>query len=107
MEYSYCYKMFTKGQADVMRATLNSWVGDRNNLKTQSNLIATGTNDGYVPQICEPISDFMTQTTMTCTGTTVVYNDLSHNTDFIGTYSWNMENASPSFSNEANPHVVL
>lgn len=106
MEYSYCYKMFTKGQADVMRATLNSWVGDRNNLKTQSNLIATGTNDGYVPQICEPISDFMTQTTMTCTGTTVVYNDLSHNADFIGTYSWNMENASPSFSNEANPHVV-
>jgi|LSQX01.2.fsa_nt_gb PKD repeat protein len=106
MDYSYCYRMFTNGQAAVMRATLNSTVADRNNLHSQSNLIATGTNPGYTAQVCEPISDFISQKKLACTGSTVIYNDLTHNTDFIGAYNWTIENANPSFSNQANPSVI-
>jgi len=105
MEYSYCYKMFTNGQSDVMRATLNSNVSGRNNLWSSSNRIATGTNDGYVPEICAPIADFSTNKTVGCTGFSVQYNDLSHNTDFIGIYQWNTEGGTPSVSNEPNPLI--
>jgi PKD repeat protein len=106
MEYSYCYKMFTFGQSDVMRAVLNSSVAGRNNLRSQSNLIATGTNDGYTPQICAPIADFKANNTLGCTGFSVQYNDLSYNTDFIGMYDWTFEGGNPSSSDEAYPIVT-
>jgi len=106
MEYSYCYKMFTNGQSDVMRATLNSWVSDRNNLWSSSNLIATGTNDGYIPEICAPIADFKTDKVLVCTGVSVQYNDLSHNTDFIGVHQWDYESGTPTVSNETDPLIL-
>lgn len=54
MDYSSCPKMFTTGQITLMRQTLNSPVAERNKLITTSNLIATGTNDGYVAASCVP-----------------------------------------------------
>lgn len=45
MDYSYCARMFTQGQRDRMHACLNSSVANRNNLWTQANLEATGTDD--------------------------------------------------------------
>jgi PKD repeat protein len=106
MEYSYCYKMFTQGQSNVMRATLNSSVSGRNNLHSQANLIATGTNDGYEPQICAPIADFKATRKLGCQGFTVQYNNLTYNTDFIGYYDWTFEGGDPNSSNDANPVVV-
>ena len=106
MEYSYCYKMFTQGQSDVMRATLNSSVSDRNNLHSVQNLIATGTNDGYEAQVCAPIADFKANKNLGCTGVTVYYNNLSYNTDFIGYSNWTLEGGDPSSSNEFSPNVV-
>lgn len=106
MEYSYCYVMFTQGQANVMRATLNSSVAGRNNLHSQSNLVATGTNNEYVAQVCEPIADFTANSILTCTGYSISYYDLTHNTDFVGNYIWNFENGTPSSSNLPNPHVT-
>jgi hypothetical protein len=41
MDYSYCCKMFTNGQADWMTYTLDNYF-DRNNLSTSSNLYVTG-----------------------------------------------------------------
>lgn len=105
MEYSYCYKMFTAGQKDVMRATLNSSVSGRNNLWSASNRIATGTNDGYVAQICAPIADFSSGHNLGCTGFTVNYNNLSYNTDFIGSFNWTFEGGYPTSSDLSNPIV--
>lgn len=42
MEYAYCSKMFTKGQATRMQAALTNSTASRNNLYTTTNLTATG-----------------------------------------------------------------
>lgn len=42
MEYAYCSKMFTKGQATRMQAALTNSTASRNNLYTTANLTATG-----------------------------------------------------------------
>jgi len=42
MDYTYCQKMFTIGQAQRMRVALTSTVAGRNNLYTTANLAATG-----------------------------------------------------------------
>ena len=42
MDYTYCQKMFTKGQAYRMRQAITSPVGGRSNLITAANLAATG-----------------------------------------------------------------
>lgn len=60
MDYSYCQKMFTKGQADRMRAALTSSVAGRNNLFSPSNLSATGAT---LPRPdLKPIADFSVET---------------------------------------------
>lgn len=45
MDYASCEAMFTTGQINVMRATLNSNVAERNQMVTESNLAATGLSD--------------------------------------------------------------
>ncbi len=45
MEYSFCSKMFTNGQAERMEALLNSSIAQRNNLYSINNLVATGVTE--------------------------------------------------------------
>jgi hypothetical protein len=56
MDYSYCSKMFTPGQATRMTTCLNSATAGRNNLWTSANLLATGVTSPLTP--CAPIADF-------------------------------------------------
>ena len=42
MDYTYCDKMFTKGQVQRMHITLNSDIAGRNNLWDSTNLVLTG-----------------------------------------------------------------
>jgi hypothetical protein len=105
MEYSYCGRMFTYGQGDVMRAVLNSDVSGRNNLWTNANRIATGTNEGYVPEICAPLADFAASKKIGCTGFQVEYNDFTYNTDFISSYSWTFDGGEPATSDLQYPIV--
>ncbi|GAA4469165.1 hypothetical protein GCM10023093_28110 [Nemorincola caseinilytica] len=42
MDYTYCDKMFTKGQVQRMHLTLNSDIAGRNNLWDSTNLVLTG-----------------------------------------------------------------
>jgi hypothetical protein len=56
MDYSYCQKMFTQGQADRMRSSLTSSVAGRNNLYSPSNLTATGALQPRAD--LKPIADF-------------------------------------------------
>ncbi len=56
MDYTYCSKMFTKGQVERMHATLNSDVAGRNNLWDPSNLNRTGAI-APIPDL-KPIPEF-------------------------------------------------
>jgi PKD repeat protein len=82
MEYSYCSRMFTLGQADRMRAALTSSVASRNQLITASNLAATGVTN---PALC--VADFDVDRTIICVGDSVVFNDNSYNAPT--TWTWN------------------
>ncbi len=56
MDYSYCHKMFTVGQAARMRSTLSSGIGGRNNLVSDANIAATGALHP-MPDL-PPVADF-------------------------------------------------
>ncbi|OFX38143.1 MAG: hypothetical protein A2X08_09030 [Bacteroidetes bacterium GWA2_32_17] len=105
MDYSYCDRMFTEGQKTRMRAALNSSVSGRNNLWTASNLIATGTNDGYIAQVCAPIPDFIYYNSFGCNSMSVQYTDLTWNVDSGYTILWSFPGGTPSTSNISNPNV--
>lgn len=56
MDYTYCQKMFSKGQAQRMRIALTDNTASRNNLYTSANLLATG---ALAPKPdLPPIADF-------------------------------------------------
>lgn len=107
MDYSTCTKMFTNGQKSRMHAALNSGAGFRNQLWTSSNLIATGTNNGYTAS-CQPIADFRPERASTCTNDSVQFLDLSYNATVDSTWiwSWSFPGATPSTSSLQNPKVV-
>ncbi len=105
MDYSYCDRMFTEGQKTRMRAALNSSVSGRNNLWSSSNLIATGTNDGYSAQICIPNPDFNYYNSIGCNNFTVQYSDLTWNTDSGYSILWSFPGGTPSTSIISNPIV--
>jgi len=104
MDYAGCHYMFTEGQKMRMHAALNNNSGDRDNLWTQSNLIATGTNDGYVPVACSPVADFNRSKKFICTGTTLTFNDLSWHGDPTS-WQWDFPGGSPSSSTAQTPQV--
>lgn len=105
MDYSYCSVMFTKGQKDRMRATLENAMASRNNLWTTNNLIATGTNGNG--QLCAPVSDFYTYNPLLCAGQSITYysNVLNSMPAAPLTYQWEFTGGNPSTSTQANPSV--
>ncbi|NOZ47985.1 MAG: T9SS type A sorting domain-containing protein [Chlorobi bacterium] len=105
MDYSGCDRMFTQGQVDRMQAALNSSISGRNNLWTSANLIATGTNDGYSGQPCAPIAEFNPDNKQTCDGSTIVYTDLSYNSE-INNYNWSFPGGDPATSTDSIVSVV-
>jgi PKD repeat protein len=108
MDYSTCTVMFTTGQATRMITASNSATGGRNNLSTNANLIATGTNDGYVASACAPIPDFEYTPGRTCVGNSVTFTDISYGADVDQTWTWNwtLPGATPATSTEQNPTAV-
>tara|TARA_R110000737_G_scaffold61221_1_gene88278 strand:+ start:18945 stop:21116 length:2172 start_codon:yes stop_codon:yes gene_type:complete len=100
MNYSYCSKMFTPGQALKMRTALLSSVGGRNNISTPANLIATGADSNLY--ICS--ADFSVATKYVCAGNTVDFVDQSFNN--VKGWSWTFPGATPSSSTAQNPSVV-
>ena len=108
MDYASCANMFTQGQRALMRTVL---ANNRANLFSQANLIATGTNDGYVAPDCAPIAAFgpvpgtATSTTAAgtvvkvCVNTPVTLRDYSSNFTATGgtlTYSWSFPGGTPA-----------
>ena len=101
MDYSYCYKMFTEGQANRMRAALNSSVAQRNQLHSPANLAETGVLDP--DEIC--FAEFVTdRDPKICAGQEIVFDDISYNG--VENRSWIFEGGNPSSSTDDNPVVV-
>ncbi len=104
MDYASCERMFTDGQVVRMQATLNSATAGRNNLWSQSNLIATGTNDGFTIVDCAPIAAFDRAVQVVCTDANVSFKDGSWNTIPVA-WEWTFEGGTPATSNLQNPNV--
>lgn len=100
MDYSYCSKMFTPGQAALMRAVLESSLDGRSNLWSAANLLATGV--GQPLELC--LANFSVLNNVVCTGTTVQFSDESFNN--VQTWNWSFPGGIPATSTLENPSVV-
>lgn len=96
MDYSGCRHMFTQGQADRMRAAMESATASRSNLTTPANLAATG-----VDQLS--FADFTTDFPTVCAGTPVFFRNLS---EYGGeTFSWSFSGPEVLTSSERYPII--
>jgi PKD repeat protein len=105
MDYSFCFTMFTQGQRTLMRNVL---AANCSQLVSQANLLATGTNDGYVATFCAPVAQFAPSVTKVCEGSTVTFRDYSYNfaQGTTPTYSWSFPGGTPATSTSATPTVT-
>ncbi|MBL31807.1 MAG: hypothetical protein CMP62_03680 [Flavobacteriales bacterium] len=116
MDYTNCAYMFTEGQKARVIAALNSTSGFRNNLWSQENLEATGTDDDHYfadPHAnCTPIPDFRVVGDAIGAlglsgGFDVSFEDMSYNVpeeDIV--YEWFFPGAIPETSTLKNPTVT-
>ena len=104
MEYSYCSTMFTIGQATRMNNCLLGGAAGRNNLHTNSNLIATGVINPLGP--CKPIVDFAPAKPEVCVGGSVMFNDLSYN-GTVTAWNWYFQNGTANSLTIQNPSVTF
>lgn len=99
MDYAACANMFTLGQRDRMLGVLQT---TRTALTTPANLLATGTNDGYVVSACAPIAAFAPAAgsrTSVCVNTPVALRDYSSNFTAAGgtlSYTWSFPGGTPA-----------
>ncbi|HWB63393.1 MAG TPA: M43 family zinc metalloprotease, partial [Chitinophagales bacterium] len=105
MEYSYCSIMFTEGQKARWLASANSSIAGRNNLWSDSNLVATGTsNTTRTP--CAPIANFNVSKRTICSGSSVTFINTSGNADSMD-YYWEFPTGNPSTATTANVQVTF
>jgi PKD repeat protein len=103
MEYSYCFTMFTNGQKTRMHNALNNTAGDRNNVWTTANLIATGI---LTPaQLAK--ADFKSSSVdnAVCQGSTLTFTDKSWN-GHPTSWNWTFEGGTPTTSTDSMPVVT-
>ncbi len=104
MEYSYCSNMFSLGQRTRMQSALNSQNGQRNQLCTPSNLIATGVNNNPA-NVCSPVADFLpNDKVFVCIGGSISFQDFStvgHPTS----WNWSFPGGTPSTSTDSFPII--
>jgi hypothetical protein len=89
MEYSYCSRMFTNGQAFRMQNAAASTVSGRNNLSTPTNLANTGvTNPGSG---CIPALTISLPGLTVCSGKTLSFASFTSNANPTS-YAWSANN---------------
>lgn len=100
-----CLGMFTPGQKDRMFAAFSTY-SHINNLRSAANLVATGTNNGYVAPICNPIALIEDQELkLVCLGGQLSFDEQSYQ-GAVSTYNWQFPGATPSTSSSATPTVT-
>jgi PKD repeat protein len=108
-----CQNMFTLGQkarTDPIFAPAPQGFSQLRNLISTENLMATGTNTGYVARQCAPIADFRTTSIYReniCQGAIVYFTDQSYNAtpDASWRYNWSFPGGTPETSNLQNPAI--
>ncbi|MDB4061233.1 M43 family zinc metalloprotease [Vicingaceae bacterium] len=106
MSYDDCQSLFTEGQKSRMLAAFNIY-SQLINLKSNGNLVATGTNNGYITQNCPPKANiFDDQQKLVCLGGQLSFSEDSYQGDTITAYNWSFPGATPSTSTAANPTVT-
>jgi PKD repeat protein len=106
MDYSSCPIMYTYGQTIRMQAALNSTVGNRNNLWATSNLILTGTIDGYQTMDCSPVADFSDKHLVICIGDNIQLINSSYGS-IIKSSVWNIDGKDKKTINSTNAIFTL
>lgn len=99
-----CQNIFSAGQSTRMNFALSSSLSGRNNLWTQANLIATGTDDNAVPQPCAPVADFWPETNFICVGSDITFFEGSWN-GIPTSYQWLLPGTVTGSSTDQNPTV--
>lgn len=102
MDYSYCTKMFTEGQAAKMRIAIVSNVGGRSNIWTATNLVEVGVLPSST-SLCS--AELKATSTTICHGTSTSFS-VTNVSEPIISYSWSFPGGSPSYSTLANPTVT-
>lgn len=100
MEYAYCSRMFTVGQADRMLAALTSPIAQREELWQPGNLSFTGV-DGE-GTVCE--ARFSVDRRSLCAGGTVIFEDQSYNG--VVSRAWSFPGGSPDASTDESPVIA-
>lgn len=100
MEYAFCSKMFTIGQAARMNNAVVGGIGGRNIVVSASNLLATGITNPVSP--CAPKAEFIVNTNIGCEGSNFTFQDLSYN-GTVTNWQWTFPNGTPSVSTAQNP----
>ena len=97
-----CKNMFTNGQRQRIKATLDTL---RTQIWSQTNLVATGCDSNYVaPSSCPVVADFVTLNTDICTGNAVYFVDKSLNQPL--SWQWTFTGGVPATSSSQNPTVT-
>ncbi len=89
MDYAYCQRMFTTGQAARMQTAVTNSVNSRNNLSTTTNLNATGVINPLSG--CIPLLDITSSTFTLCTGQSAVATSYTSNANPTS-YTWDTDN---------------
>ena len=109
MNYAEQHFMFTQGQVDRMQAALNSPIAGRNNLWTQANLLATGTDQPLTypnPNSCAiPIAEFAVNARYVCAGQNVKFKDISYNAEYQ-TRQWTFP-SDASITSSTDPELLV
>lgn len=104
MEYSYCDRMFTIGQKNLMRNSIATGANSgRDNLVSAANLLATGVTN---PIACAPVADFVTVSNKFnyCTGQNIQFRDNTLNAHPTS-WSWSFPGANTTTSTDSMPIV--
>ena len=110
MDYSddNCMNMFSLLQGDRMRSAIDEF---RSVLVSETNLIATGTNDEYISSVCTPTPEFTADYIYGCPGDAYSFFNETYNVDYsldsLVTYEWTFEGGTPASSIEENPEDII
>lgn len=100
MEYAFCSKMFTNGQAARMIAALTSTIAQREQLWQPANLVFTGVD--LPGELC--VARFSSNSQSVCSGTAVSFTDQSYHN--VNSRTWQFPGGTPENSTEEAPSVI-
>lgn len=100
MEYAYCARMFSNGQADRMITALTSPIAQRQDLWQPANLANTGVAEPGT--VCQ--ARFTANRRSLCAGGSITFTDQSFNG--IVQRAWSFPGGEPATSSDASPSVT-